>query len=99
MNNTYIYILIMVLTTFATRALPLFLIKKKIKNIFIQSFLHYVPYVTLSLMTFPAILSATGSAIAGLLAFVLGVLAAWFSGNLFVVSGLTCLVVFIFSFI
>lgn len=99
MNNTYIYIFLMAITTFATRALPLFLIKRKIKNVFIQSFLYYVPYITLAVMTFPAILEATESVWVGLLAFCLGILAAWVSGNLFLVSGICCIIVFIFSFI
>ena len=61
MNNTYIYIAIMALTIFLIRALPLTLIRKKIKNRTLRSFLYYVPYVTLAVMTFPAILHATGS--------------------------------------
>ena len=55
-NNTYIYLALMVLVTFAIRVLPLTLIRKQIKNRFLQSFLYYVPYVTLAVMTFPAIL-------------------------------------------
>ena len=61
-NNTYIYLLVAALTIFAIRALPLTLIQKEIKNRFIRSFLYYVPYVTLSVMTFPAIISATSAA-------------------------------------
>ena len=60
-NNTYIYLLVAALTIFAIRALPLTLIQKEIKNRFIRAFLYYVPYVTLSVMTFPAIISATSS--------------------------------------
>ena len=58
-HNTYIYILIMALVTYLVRVLPLTLIRKEIKNITVKSFLYYVPYVTLAIMTFPAILSAT----------------------------------------
>ena len=57
--SNYIYIFIMAAVTYAIRALPLTLIRKPIKNRFLQSFLHYVPYVTLAVMTFPAILTAT----------------------------------------
>ena len=56
-HNTYIYILIMALVTYLVRVLPLTLIRKEIKNITVKSFLYYVPYVTLAIMTFPAILS------------------------------------------
>ena len=55
MYNNYIYIAVMALVSYTIRILPLTLIRKPIKNQFIQSFLYYVPYVTLSVMTFPAI--------------------------------------------
>ena len=58
-HNVYIYIAIMVGVTYAVRVLPLTLIKKPIKNKFIKSFLYYVPYITLAVMTFPAIVEAT----------------------------------------
>ena len=60
-HNVYIYILVMGIVTYLIRVLPLTLIRKEIKNRFIRSFLYYVPYVTLAVMTFPAILDATGS--------------------------------------
>ncbi len=60
--NTYLYIAIMALTTYAIRVLPLTLIRKPIKSRFLRSFLYYVPYVTLAVMTFPAITTATGFA-------------------------------------
>ena len=59
-HNIYIYILVMAGVSYLIRMLPLTLIRKEIKNKTIRSFLYYVPYVTLAVMTFPAILSATG---------------------------------------
>ena len=59
MHNNYIYIAVMALVSYTIRILPLTLIRKPIKNQFIQSFLYYVPYVTLSVMTFPAIVTDT----------------------------------------
>ena len=59
-GNVYIYIFIMAAVSYAIRVLPVTLIKKQIENQFIQSFLYYVPYVTLAVMTFPAIINATG---------------------------------------
>lgn len=94
-----LYILIMVLTTNGIRVLPLTLIRKPIKNRFIQSFLFYVPYVTLAVMTFPAIMEATQSPIAGLLALVGGIIAAFFGLGLFPVSIICCLIVFICEWI
>ncbi len=94
-NNVYIYILIMGLVSYAIRVLPLTLIRKPIKNRFLLSFLYYVPYVTLAVMTFPAIMEATELPIAGLVALIIGLAAAWFGGSLFQVSVLCCVVVYL----
>ena len=95
MHNTYIYIAIVALVTYLIRVLPLTLIRKEIKNRFIRSFLYYVPYVTLAVMTFPAIVHATDSIWSGVAALVVGVLVAWFSGNVFLVALSACGVVFL----
>lgn len=58
-HNPWIYIFIMAAVSYAIRCLPMTLIRKPIKSRFIQSFLYYVPYVTLAVMTFPAIVEAT----------------------------------------
>lgn len=60
-HNIYIYILIMAAVSYTIRVLPLTLIRKPLENQFLQSFLYYVPYVTLAVMTFPAIIHATQS--------------------------------------
>ena len=95
MNNTYIYIGIMFLVTFLIRVLPLTLIRKKITNVTLRSFLYYVPYVTLSVMTFPAIIEATNSVWSGIAALVSGVLLAYFGVSLFGVAVCSCAVVFV----
>lgn len=94
-QNAYIYIFIMAAVSYAIRMLPLTFIRKQIKNPFLQSFLYYVPYVTLAVMTFPAILDATQSPISGALALIVGIAAAWFGANLFTVAVFCCSVVFI----
>ena len=91
MYNNYIYIAVMALVSYTIRILPLTLIRKPIKNQFIQSFL----YVTLSVMTFPAIVHATQSPVSGALALVVGIAAAWFGASLFQVSVACCAVVFV----
>lgn len=93
-HNMYAYILIMAGVTFAIRALPLALIQKQIQNRFLKSFLYYVPYVTLAVMTFPAILHATQSPISGGLALVAGAVSAWRGAGLFKVAVISCAVVF-----
>ncbi len=94
-RNIYIYLLIMAAVTYAVRVLPLTLIRKPIKNRFIQSFLYYVPYVTLAVMTFPAIIGATQSPVSGILALVTGAVLAWFGANMFTVSVSCCFIVFL----
>lgn len=59
--KTYLYLFVMAATTYLIRVLPLTLIRKPIQNPFLRSFLFYVPYVTLAVMTFPAIMNATQS--------------------------------------
>ncbi len=94
-KNIYLYIIVMGLVSYAIRVLPLTLLRKPIKNRFILSFLHYVPYVTLAVMTFPAIVEATQSPLAGLAALIIGIIAAWLGGGLLQVSVLCCVVVFV----
>ena len=94
MNPNYIYILIMAAVSYMIRVLPMTLIRKPIKNRFIRSFLYYVPYATLAVMTFPAILHASGSPVSGALALFVGIAAAWLGADLFKVAVLCCVVVF-----
>ena len=94
-RNVYLYILGMWAVSYLIRVLPLTLIRREIKNRTVRSFLHYVPYVTLAVMTFPAILSATQSPVSGALALIVGLALAWFGGSLFQVSVLCCVIVFL----
>ena len=94
-GNVCIYIAVMAAVTYLIRVLPLTLIRREIRNTFLRSFLFYVPYVTLAVMTFPAIITATQHPVAGLLALIAGVAVAWAGGNLFVVAAICCAVVYI----
>lgn len=85
--------------TIAIRLVPLTLIRGQVKNCFVRSFLYYVPYVTLAVMTFPAILTATQSPVSGALAFVIGIALAWYGASLFKVSAACCLIVFAVEFV
>ena len=93
--KTYLYLFVMALTTYLIRVLPLTLIRKPIRNRFLRSFLYYVPYVTLAVMTFPAIVQATQSPFAGALALVLGIVLAFNGASLFTVAASCCAVVLI----
>lgn len=94
-HNTWIYIAVMAGVTYLIRMLPLTLIRREIKNQTIRSFLYYVPYVTLAVMTFPAILDATGSVWSGLAALLVGIALSWFGASLFQVAVTACAVVFV----
>ncbi len=97
-NNIYIYIFCMAAVTYLIRVLPLTLIRREIKNRFLRSFLYYVPYVTLAVMTFPAILDATQSRWSGLAALVIGLVLAWLGQSLFKVALICCAAVFVLEF-
>lgn len=96
--KNWIYILIMTLVTYGIRVLPMTLFKKPIKSRFVQSFLYYVPYVTIAVMTFPAIIHATQSPVSGAIALGVGIIAAWLGAGLFPVAVINCAVVFIAEF-
>lgn len=96
--NIWLYIIVAAAVSYLIRAVPLVLIRREIRNRTLRSFLYYVPYVTLAVMTFPAIVEATQSPLAGLLALVAGCVLAWFGGNLFQVAVVCCLVVLVSEF-
>lgn len=81
------------------RILPALLIKGKIHNRFVRSFLYYVPYVTLAVMTFPAIVQTTSTPIAGFVSLILGIMSAWFGLGLFPVATICCVIVFLMDFL
>ena len=89
-HHVYLYILIMAGVSFAIRCLPMTLIRRPIQSQFIQSFLYYVPYVTLAVMTFPAIVEATQSPVSGAAALIVGLIAAWKGASLIAVAGACC---------
>lgn len=91
-------LLLMCLTLYAIRLTPFLFLRKPITNRYIRSFLTYVPYVTLAVMVFPAIVLATDHIWSGIAALVVGLIAAWRGGNLMVVAGCCCLAVLLTSF-
>ena len=84
--SIYTYIFAMALTTYLIRMLPLTLLRKPIRSLFIRSFLHYVPYACLTAMTFPTILTSTASLISGAAALVVAVILALRKKPLIVVA-------------
>ena len=93
--SNYIYILISAAVTFLVRVIPLTIIRRPIKSRFIRSFLFYVPYITLAVMTFPAMIQATSIVWAGAAAMVVGIIVAWRGGGLFKVTIFCCVTAFL----
>lgn len=93
-KNIYIYILIMGSVSYLIRVLPMTLMRKPVKNRFVKSFLYYVPYVTLAVMTFPAIINATQSVFSGIAALLVGLITAAVGFNLIGVAASCCVTVF-----
>lgn len=97
--NPYVYIVGMWLLTAIIRVLPLLVLRRPIKNRFLRSFFYYVPYVTLAVMTFPAIINATNSPLAGAVALIAGIGLAWIGANMITVSAACCVVVLVLELI
>ncbi len=86
LTRVLISVAIMAGTTYLIRVLPMVIFKKKIKNVFIQSFLYYVPYAVLSAMTIPAIFSAAGSAVSSAAGCAVAIALAYFNRGLLTVA-------------
>ena len=88
-------IAVMALVTYLIRMVPLALIRRPFRSVFVRSFLHYMPYVTLSVMTFPAILSETGSPVSAAAAFCVMVFLSFRTKSLILVALCACAAVFL----
>ena len=95
----FVYLAVMAGITYLIRMLPFVLVKEKIKNRFILSFLHYIPYAVLSVMTIPAIFTSTSSVFSASAGFVVAVILAYFNGSLLKVAALSSLTVFVFEWL
>lgn len=98
MNNFWIYLLVMAGITYLIRMLPMVLIKNKIKNKYVLSFLYYVPYTVLSVMTIPAIFYSTSSTCSAVAGFFAALVLAYFGKSLLKVAATSCAVVFVVEF-
>ncbi len=94
MRNVYIAVAVMAVTTYLIRMLPITLFKKRITNIYVRSFLSYVPFTVLGAMTFPAIFEATGSTLSAAAGLATALFLAWKKKGLLTVSVASAIVVF-----
>jgi len=91
----FIYLLVMAGVTYLVRMLPLVLVKKRITNRFIRSFLYYVPYAVLSAMTFPAIIFSTGNISSAIAGAVVALILSYFGRSLLTVAAASVSAVFL----
>jgi len=89
-----VYLLVMAGVTYLIRMLPLAAVRGKVRSVFLQSFLYYVPYAVLGAMTFPAIFSSTGSWITALCGTVAALVLGWMEKSLLTVAAVACAVAF-----
>lgn len=94
-HRILIYILLAIAVTNLIRVIPMLFIKGQISNRFVRSFLYYVPYVTLAVMTFPDMILATPTPWPGLIALVIGMIAAWLRLGLLPVAAICCAIVYL----
>lgn len=94
MTHYWICLVIMAGSTYLLRAVPFALIRKRITNPFIRSFLHYIPYAVLTAMTVPAIFYAVDAPLAAAAGFVTALLFALWGKSLTGVSLAACAAVY-----
>lgn len=88
-------VLVMAVVTYLPRALPFVLVRQKVQNRFVQSFLHYMPVAVLGAMTFPSILYATDTPWSALAGMVVALAMAYFRLPLLPVAAASTLTVWI----
>lgn len=98
-HSFFVYLVVMAGVTYLIRMLPLVLIKKQIKNKYLLSFLYYIPYAVLSVMTIPAIFYSTSGKLSALVGFVVAVVLAYMNQSLVKVAALSSLAVLIIEYI
>lgn len=101
MSDSYIYIsiILMAVVTYLIRVVPLLVLRKPIKSRFFRSFLYYAPYVTLSVLTFPAILYSTGSFVSALAGSVVALVSAFLRLGLPITAAAGCMTALILQLV
>jgi branched-subunit amino acid transport protein len=94
-----IYLLIMAGSTYLVRAIPFALMRKKIKNRFVVSFLYYIPYTVLAAMTFPSALYATGNVASAATGLAAAILVSLKTKSLTIVAVTACAAVFLAEYV
>ncbi len=96
--KAFFCVILMAVTTYIIRALPITILRKEIKSQFLKSFLYYVPYAVLASLTFPAIFSSTGNMATGILGTIAALILAYMEKGLVLVAVLAILIVYFSAF-
>ncbi len=96
--KAFFCVILMAVTTYIIRALPITILRKEIKSQFLKSFLYYVPYAVLASLTFPAIFSSTGNMATGILGTITALILAYMEKGLVLVAVLAILIVYFSAF-
>ena len=96
--DVLVYVLVMALTTYLVRMLPMTLFRKKIKSRFAKSFFYYSPYAVLAAMTIPAIFYSTQGVFSALAGLLVAVALSFCNCSLIVVSLAACVAAFLVGF-
>lgn len=91
----WIYLGIMAGSTYLIRAVPFVCVKQKIENSFLRSFLYYIPYAVLTVMTIPGVLYVTRSVWSALVGLLVAIVFALRGKSLTQVAVAACIGVFI----
>lgn len=93
MRNYFLCLAVMAGVTYLIRMLPMVLIRRKIQNRFLLSFLYYIPYAVLTVMTIPAIFYSVGSWYAAAAGFTVAILLSLRERSLATVAAFSSLTV------
>lgn len=89
------YIAVMAGVTYAIRAIPLTFFRRDITNVYVRSFLQYIPYAVLGSMTLPAILYSTSSTLSAAAGLVVAAMLSYMEKSLLTVAAAACGAVFL----
>ena len=83
-------LLVMAVTTYLIRMLPLAVIRGNLRSPFLRAFLRFVPYAVLGAMTFPAVFTCTGNTVTSLCGLAVGLAMGLWGRGLLMVAVSAC---------
>ena len=87
----------MAVVTYIIRVLPLALLINRLQSRYFRSFLYYVPYAVLGVMTFPKVIYSTGDLVSAICGTVVALVLAYFEKGLIIVALGAVIAVYLFG--